>query len=172
MNIDAFSRIANSAFVTSRDIAVQGEGDKAVAKLGNYIFSQGSKTNDATMSAFKAALEKEYGVFGTHAFDTYVGTRNQLHLSLRVADVRKVLSNLTTVKAARVTGELVRQLVERILSPCERQKTLGGCHIAPCTPRNYRKSREKRTAKCVAPDIHTCRCRGNQGDFMQDWQVS
>jgi len=110
LNIEAFRQVANSAFVTSRDIAVQGEGDKAVAKLGNYIFSQGNKTNDATMSAFKAALEKEYGVFGTHAFDTYVGTRNQLHQSLRVADVRKVLSNLTYVKAARVTGELVRQL--------------------------------------------------------------
>ena len=110
LNIEAFRQVANSALVTSRDIAVQGEGANAVAKLGNYIFSQGAKTNDATMAAFKTALEKEYGVFGTHAFDTYVGTRNQLHQSLRASDVKKVLSNLTTVKAARVTGELVRQL--------------------------------------------------------------
>lgn len=110
LNIDAFRKVANSALVTSRDIIVTGEGSKAVAKLGNYIFSQGNKANDATMAAFKAALEKEYGVFGTHAFDTFLGTRNQLHRSLRASDVRKVLSNLTSVKASRVTGELIRQL--------------------------------------------------------------
>ena len=110
LNIESFRSVANSAWVTSRDITVNGEGDKAVAKLGNYIFSQGDKANDATMAAFKTALEKEYGVFGTHAFDTYVGTRSQLHQSLRASDVKKVLSNLTTVKAARVTGEIVRQL--------------------------------------------------------------
>ena len=39
LNIDAFRRVANSALVKSRDLVVQGEGDKAVAKLGNYIFS-------------------------------------------------------------------------------------------------------------------------------------
>ena len=110
LNIETFSRVANSAWVTSRDITVQGEGDKAVAKLGNYIFSQGSKANDATMAAFKTALEKEYGVFGTHAFDSLVGTRSQLHQSLRATDVKKVLSSLTAIKAARVTGEIVRQL--------------------------------------------------------------
>ncbi|MBR4653802.1 MAG: hypothetical protein IKO72_10635 [Kiritimatiellae bacterium] len=110
LNLEAFRNIANTAWVTSRDIIVQGEGDKAVAKLGNYIFSQGSKANDATMAAFKTALENEYGVFGTHAFDTLVGTRNQLHQSLRAMDVRKVLSSLTAVKAARVTGEIIRQL--------------------------------------------------------------
>ena len=65
LNIETFSRIANSAIVTSRDIVVQGEGDKAVAKLGNYIFSQGNKANDATMAAFKTALENEYGGFRT-----------------------------------------------------------------------------------------------------------
>ena len=110
LNLDAFRNVANSAWITSRDITVQGEGDKAVAKLGNYVFSQGSKANDATMAAFKTALEKEYGVFGTHAFDTFLGTRSQLHQSLRASDVKKVLSNLTAVKATRVTGEIVRQL--------------------------------------------------------------
>ena len=109
LNIEAFSKIANSALITSRDIVVQGEGSKAVAKLGNYIFSQGNKTNDATMAAFKTALENEYGVFGTHAFDTYVGTRNQLHKSLRASDVKKVLSCLNSVKAVRVVGEMIRQ---------------------------------------------------------------
>ena len=109
LNIEAFRTIANTAWVTSRDIVVQGEGDKSVAKLGNYIFSQGNKANDATMAAFKAALENEYGVFGTHAFDTFVGTRHQLHQSLRASDVKKVLSNLNGVKGVRVVGEMIRQ---------------------------------------------------------------
>ncbi|MBQ4384869.1 MAG: hypothetical protein II823_02965 [Kiritimatiellae bacterium] len=109
IDIQAFSRVANSAFIKSRDIVITGEGNKAAAKLGNYIFSQGNKVNDATMSAFKAALEKEYGVFGTHAFDTYVGTRSQLHQSLRASDVKKVLSKLNIIKAVRVVGEMIRQ---------------------------------------------------------------
>ena len=109
VNIEAFRRVADSALITSRDIVVKDEGDKSVAKLGNYIFSQGNKANDATMSAFKTALENEYGVFGTHAFDTFVGTRNQLHQSLRAADVKKVLSNLEAVKGVRVVGEMIRQ---------------------------------------------------------------
>ena len=109
LNLDAFRSVANTAWVTSRDIVVHGEGDKAVAKLGNYVFSQGNKANDATMSAFKEALEKEYGVFGTHAFDTYVGTRSQLHQSLRASDVKKVLSSLNVVKGVRVVGEMIRQ---------------------------------------------------------------
>ena len=110
LNLDAFRNLANSAWVTSRDLIVTGEGDQASVKRGNYIFSQGAGANDATMAAFKEALEKEYGVFGTHAFDTVVGTRNQLHKSLRAEDVRKVLSSLNAVKGNRVVGEIVRQL--------------------------------------------------------------
>ena len=75
LTIDSFRNIANSAYITSRDIAVQGQGKTATARLGNYIFSQARQTNDATMAAFKSALEKEYGVFGTHAFDTVLGAR-------------------------------------------------------------------------------------------------
>ena len=109
IDLQAFTRVANSAVIKSRDIIITGNGDKAAAKLGNYIFSQGNKANDATMAAFKTALEKEYGVFGTHAFDTYVGTRNQRHQSLRASDVRKVLSCLNSVKRVRVVGEMIRQ---------------------------------------------------------------
>ena len=35
LNIDAFRSVANTAWVKSRDIVVHGEGDKAVAKIGN-----------------------------------------------------------------------------------------------------------------------------------------
>ena len=110
LTVNSFREIAQTAWVTSRDIAVAGEGEQATARLGNYIFSQGTKTNDATMAAFKAALEKEYGVFGTHAFDTVLGARQQLHKSLRASDVVATLSKLETVKYNRYIGELSRQL--------------------------------------------------------------
>ena len=110
LSVNSFREIAQSAWVTSRDIAVSGEGERATARLGNYIFSQGTEKNDATMAAFKAALEKEYGVFGTHAFDTVLGTRQQLHKSLRASDVTATLSKLETVKYNRYIGELSRQL--------------------------------------------------------------
>ena len=110
LNIDTFRNIANSTLFSSRDLAVQGQGETATARLGNFVFSQGAKTNDATMAAFKAALEKEYGVFGTHAFDTVLGSRAQTHKSLRASDVTATLSKLETVKTNRYIGELSRQL--------------------------------------------------------------
>ncbi len=33
LNLDAFRNIAKSAFITSRDIAIQGSGENATAKL-------------------------------------------------------------------------------------------------------------------------------------------
>ena len=110
LTIDTFRNIANSAFISSRDIAVQGQGENATAKLGNYVFSQSKKTNDATLAAFKAALEAKYGIFGTHAFDTVLGARAQMHKSLRASDVTATLSRLETVKKSRFLGELQRQL--------------------------------------------------------------
>ena len=110
LNIDSFRTIANQTVFGSRDIAVQGQGETAAARLGNFVFSQGAKTNDATMAAFKAALEKEYGVFGRHAFDSVLGLRAQMHKSLRAMDVKATLSALETVKRNRFIGELSRQL--------------------------------------------------------------
>ena len=110
LTVESFRQVANTAWVTSRDITIVGEGERATARLGNYILSQGKKVNDATMAAFKAALEKEYGVFGTHAFDTVLGTRQQLHKSLRASDVTATLSKLETVKFNRYIDELSRQL--------------------------------------------------------------
>ncbi|MBQ9432075.1 MAG: hypothetical protein IJU44_11055 [Kiritimatiellae bacterium] len=110
LTIDAFRDIAKSTFFSSRDIAIQGEGDQAVAKLGNFIFSQSAKTNDATMAAFKSALAAKYGVFGIHAFDTVLGARQQLHKSLRASDITATLSRLDSVKYNRYIGEINRQL--------------------------------------------------------------
>jgi len=110
LTITDFKNVANSAFFTSRDIKLDGAGANVTARLGNYIFSAGKKANDAVMSAFKEALEKEYGSLGTHAFDTIVGSRNQLHKSLRACDVKATLSNLETIRKHRFIGEVNRQL--------------------------------------------------------------
>ena len=110
VNLQSFVNAANSAYFTSRDIAIQGKGENAGARLGNYIFSAGKSQNKAVMDAFKAALEKEYGVFGTHAFDTVLGSRLQMGKSLRACDVKQTLSKLDSVKVTRFVGELGRQL--------------------------------------------------------------
>ena len=127
LNLDTFRNVANNAVITSRDIEINGKGANATARLGAYVFSAGKKANDATMAAFKAALEKEYGVFGTHAFDTALGARSQMHKSLRACDVKAALSRLDSVKQMRFTGELNRQLDTnpkfRSLSP-ELRKTI------------------------------------------------
>jgi len=109
-SLDTFRTLANSAFFSSRDIAVKGEGKTASARLGNFVFSQSAKTNDATMKAFKAALEEEYGVFGRHAFDSVLGQRAELHKSLRACDVKATLSSLATVRKNRFVAEANRQL--------------------------------------------------------------
>ena len=110
IDLAAFRQVANSAFFTSRDIKLQGQGEGSTARLGNYFFSAGKKANDAVMSAFKSALEREYGALGTHAFDTIVGSRSQLHKSLRACDVKNTLSSLATIRHNRYIGEVNRQL--------------------------------------------------------------
>ncbi len=79
ISLDTFRTIADSDFFGSRDIVGQQKNGTDTARLGNLVFSQSREANDATMAAFKAALEKKYGVFGTHAFDTVLGARQQLH---------------------------------------------------------------------------------------------
>ena len=126
INLQSFVNTAKSAIISSRDITIQGKGENATAKLGNYVFSAGKASNAAVMAAFKSALEREYGVFGTHAFDTILGERLQTGKSLRACDVKATLSRLESVKVARFSGELSRQLDTnpkfRSLSPELRRK--------------------------------------------------
>ena len=110
LTIDQFKTIANSTAFDSRDIAVAGTGKKATAKLGNFVFSQSKAVNDATMAAFRAALEKEYGVFGANAFDSTLGDRSGMHKSLRAMDVKQTLSNLAQMRKNRFASEINRQL--------------------------------------------------------------
>ena len=110
LNVDVFRNIANQTSFGSRDIAVQGQGKNATARLGNYVFSQGVKTNDATMAAFRDALEKEYGVFGANAFDSTLGVRRDVHKSLRAMDVKQTLTNLSQMRTNRFIAEIKRQL--------------------------------------------------------------
>ena len=82
LNVETFRSLVGQTRYGNRDIVVSGEGKNATARLGNYFFSQGKAANNATMQAFKAALEKEYGSLGTHAFDTVLGARSQLKARL------------------------------------------------------------------------------------------
>ncbi len=110
VDLNTFITLADSTRFSSRDIVVQGKGEDQTAKLGNLVFSSGDAVNVDTMEAFKAALEAEHGVFGTHAFDTVVGSRSQLHKSLRASDVKATLSRLPEIKEQRFKGELQRQI--------------------------------------------------------------
>ncbi|MBQ9274414.1 MAG: hypothetical protein IJ228_06320 [Succinivibrio sp.] len=107
--LDAFRNIANSTSFSSRDVLIDGSDQNTKVKLGNLIFSSGKKANDATMAAFREALSKSYGVFGEHAFDTVVGSRQALHKSLRACDIQKTLSSLGTVRRLHYRNELRRQ---------------------------------------------------------------
>jgi hypothetical protein len=109
VSLDTFRALAEASRFSSRDIVVEGEGKKQEARLGNLVFSAGRQVNDDTMKAFKAALESEWGVFGTHAFDTVLGTRQQLGKSLRAGDVVQTFSSLETIKEQRLIGEINRQ---------------------------------------------------------------
>lgn len=109
LNIDSFTRVSDSSWFGSRDIKVTGGGDAAV-KLGNRVFSQSKRVNDATMAAFKAALVEKFGVFGENAFDTVLGHRREMHKSLRACDVKATLSSLETIRRNRVVDEINRQL--------------------------------------------------------------
>ena len=144
ITLDSFRTIANSTAFSSRDIVVQGQGKTATAKLGNFIFSHGAAKNDATMKAFKIALEKEYGVFGTNVFDSVLGARLETHKSLRACDIRRTLSSLPQIRHNRFVDELNRQLdtSPRMmeLSKDDRQKVrdgikkniLNGIDLAKC----------------------------------------
>ena len=152
VSLDTFRNVANNAVITSRDIEIHGKGANATARLGAYVFSAGKKANDATMAAFKTALEKEYGVFGTHAFDTVLGARSQMHKSLRACDVKAALSKLDSVKLMRFAGELNRQLDTnpkfRMLSPELRQEIRTAIASEPC------KGVDPKTCKSQADIAH------------------
>ncbi|MBQ4200596.1 MAG: hypothetical protein II649_12060, partial [Kiritimatiellae bacterium] len=87
ISIDVFKNLANASWRDGRKLVVHGEGDQATARLGSFMFSPGKAENAATMKAFKEALEAEYGVFGTHAFDSFLATRDLRGKGLRVSGV-------------------------------------------------------------------------------------
>ena len=105
-----FLQQANATRLGARSIIVDDAQTPQSVKHGIFIFSSGQKVNDATMAAFKEALQQEYGVFGLHAFDTVVGTRAQLHKSLRACDVKKIVSSLESLKTKRFDNEEARQM--------------------------------------------------------------
>ncbi|MBQ6328104.1 MAG: hypothetical protein IJI35_03735, partial [Kiritimatiellae bacterium] len=110
ISLETFRAAVGQTRYGNRDIVVSGEGKNATARLGNFFFSQGKDVNNATMKAFKEALEKEYGSLGTHAFDTVLGSRSQLNKSLRACDVQWTLSKLVPIRENRFIGEVSRQI--------------------------------------------------------------
>ena len=110
LNVESFRSLVDQTSFGNRDIVVSGEGKNATARLGNFFFSQGKTVNSATMTAFKEALEKEYGSLGTHAFDTVLGARSQLNKSLRACDIQQTLSKLVPIRENRFLGEVNRQI--------------------------------------------------------------
>ena len=110
ITIDIFRNLADSSWRDGRKLVVRGEGDQATARLGSFMFSPSKAENNATMKAFKEALETEYGVFGTHAFDSFLATRDLRGKGLRVSDVKKVMSGLHAIRENRLRGEILRQL--------------------------------------------------------------
>jgi hypothetical protein len=110
ISLNTFVQQARSTRFDSRDIVDDDAKTPTSDKHGNLVFSSGTKTNIATMKAFKEALRNEYGVFGLHAFDTIVGTRAQLHKSLRACDIKLIHSKMESLKQIRFSNELDRQL--------------------------------------------------------------
>ena len=110
LTVDTFRNLANSSRIPDRDLVVKGQDEARTVRLGNIVLTTAKADNLATMGAFKEALESEYGVFGTQAFDTILGSRNQTGESLRVEDVTRTLSHLNRVKEQRWTSEMKRQL--------------------------------------------------------------
>lgn len=114
VTFDDFQTVAQSSFFTSRDVVLTGPKDAQDAKLGRFgrvtVTKSDWKMNDATMDAFRKALKEKFGVFGEHAFDTVIGTRAQLHQSLRVRDIQSVISQLEPLKKYRFVNEVHRQL--------------------------------------------------------------
>ena len=167
LNVATFQDIANKAtFFGSRDIVVEGQGKASSARLGNLVFSHGKAANKATMEAFKAALEKEYGVFGTHAFDTVVGSRAMSRKSLRACDVKAALSNLEGLKNVRFMNELYRQLntnpkfrelpkdVRETIVAEIKDSPLKGCDLASCKkPADMSRMAAKRIEKAISDKV-------------------
>ena len=159
LSINDFKTVAQSSFFGSRDITVDKHEH---AKLGHLVFSSGKKVNEATMNAFKAALEHEYGVFGTHAFDTVVGARQQMKKSLRACDVKATLSQIETFKKSRFLNELSRQLdtnpkfrelpetLRQTIRSAIKDTLLKDCDLSSCkTPSDMAHLAAKRLASII-----------------------
>ena len=105
-----FHQLAINAPKDTRSIVVDRIKTPQNVQFHGRVFSPGKDLNDATMAAFKEALQKEYGIFGLHAFDTVVGTRAQRHQSLRAGDIKLIATSMESLKQIRFTNELDRQL--------------------------------------------------------------
>ncbi|MBP3730347.1 MAG: hypothetical protein J6I40_02615, partial [Mailhella sp.] len=174
LSFESFQKVANSAWLGSRDIIVDTKKDKA--KLGNLIFSSGDGVNDAAMKAFRSALSGKFGVFGEHAFDTVLGSRQQLRKPLRACDVKAVLSKLEHVKVNRFVSEINRQLdtdpkllefskgMQKMVRGILAKSPLGGGNLADCkTQADITHKASERIAAAIEEAVDTARMQNANG---------
>lgn len=113
MQVNDFVRAANSTW-GSRDIVISGEGGAQNVEVGRWgrcsIRKSSKDCNDRTLAAFRQAMEREYGVFGTNAFDSVLMNRVHTHCSLRAQDVKLVMSRINQLRTLGLHDELKRQL--------------------------------------------------------------
>ena len=155
VSLDSFTQAASSTILGSRSIVVAK--DSVNVKLGNLFISPSKTVNDDTMKAFKEALRKEFGVFGEHAFDTVVGTRQQMSKSLRATDIKTTLSVLDFVRTNRFVGELQRQ--------CETSPLM---HELPVPLQQEVRQMLKGTAKNFLPMLREMKNQDELDKFVAD----
>ena len=105
--VNDFRTMADAALIERQDIVVDKRGR---VKLGGYFFSASKTSNQNTMQAFRDALKKEYGIFGTNAFDSVLCGRQQKNQSLRSRDIKAVLGSISGFTLRHFKNEMGRQL--------------------------------------------------------------
>lgn len=104
LSVSQFVRTAESSWFNN-DVVLTGD-----STLRSKFFHSKStvdasrEVNVATMNAFRAALEKEYGIMGEKVFDTLLGERAEAGRSLRKSDVRAVMKDIQNKQESIIGG--------------------------------------------------------------------
>lgn len=114
VDFQRFLDLASRSPLLLRDVVLDenSNGGNSRIRFSGFFRFRFSRTvrdkNDAVMRSFRESLSSKFGAIGEHAFDSILGTRMQLHKSLKTKDIRKVYSTLTSVRAMHLKNELTR----------------------------------------------------------------
>ena len=110
-DLNAFTRVANIAATSSRDIVLGGNSSPKLGSLGRWTITKSQKeVNTATMDAFCNALKSTYGDLGVHAFESVLGSRRAFGQSLRAKDIKAVNALVPQLARKALENEVVRQI--------------------------------------------------------------